>query len=117
MIKFFIKMMGLAFILISVSLAFPDPGFAADNRQQGALFDSMQIQTIVTTTDSTSSKDAKSSKDTRVQQNEKNNHCNTRTRPKQKPVARKEISWFAWLTGSHRAPSLHFLDIVELFGL
>ena len=28
----------------------------------------------------------------------------------------QSVSWYSWLTESHTMPSLHFIDILELFG-
>ncbi len=109
MTKFLIKIIGLTIILASLLFSSYTSSSAADNERRNALVDSMQIQTIVTTSDATSSKEHK------LKKTKKDANCNNKQ--KKKPVARKEISWTAWLTGSHKAPSLHFLDILELFGL
>lgn len=35
---------------------------------------------------------------------------------KDKKKSEQSVSWFSWLTESHTMPSLHFIDILELFG-
>lgn len=110
MSKFLFKFIGLGSVLATLLLSFYTiSSSAADKDRHNALIDSMQIQTIVATTDASAADNKK------MQTDKEKVLCDKKQQ--QKPAARKEISWIAWLTGSHKAPSLHFLDILELFGL
>ncbi len=95
---------------------------AADSRRYSALIDAMQIQTIISTTtySSTNSTGATASSQPNLSQKSKMDaKCDKKKAGATSTAStkRKEISWLDWLTGTHRAPSLHFLDLLELIGL